>query len=70
MSFVQVGSFEAADGSNLLGALSVFKAFTAEIQDRCEEAPVDLDLNEVGFYALFGVSTAIHAAGQEKEAIS
>jgi hypothetical protein len=70
VSFVHIMSFEAADGSNPLGALSAFKAFTAEIQDRCEEPPVALDLNEVGSYALFGASAAIHPAGQEKEEIS
>ncbi len=52
VSFVHIA--EAAEGTNPLGALSAFRAFTAEIQDRCEEAPVAVDLNEIGSYALFG----------------
>jgi hypothetical protein len=54
VSFVHIVSVETADGSNPLGALSAFKAFTAEIQDRCEESPVAVDLNEIGSYAFFG----------------
>ena len=55
VSFVHIVSLEAADGSHPLNNLSAFKAFTAEIQDRCEEPPVAVDLNEIGSYALFGV---------------
>ena len=54
LSFMHIVSVETADGSNPLTALSAFKAFTAEIQDRCEEPPVAVDLNEIGSYALFG----------------
>ena len=54
VSFVHIVSVETADGSNPLGALSAFKAFTAEVQDRCEEPPVTADLNEVGSYRFFG----------------
>ena len=53
VSFVHIVSVETADGSNPLGALSAFKAFTAEVQDRCEEPPVTVDLNEVGSYRFF-----------------
>jgi hypothetical protein len=35
-------------------ALSVFKAFTAQIKDRCEEPPVAVDLKDVGSYRFFG----------------
>ena len=54
VSFVHIVSVETADGSNPLGALSAFKAFTAEVRDRCEEPPVTVDLNEVGSYRFFG----------------
>jgi hypothetical protein len=54
VSFMHIVSLEAADGSNPLGALSAFKAYTAEIQDRCDEPPVGVDLQEVGSYGLFG----------------
>jgi len=54
VSFVHIVSLEAADGSNPLGQLSAFKAFTAEIRDRCEEPPVAVDLQEIGAYRFFG----------------
>ena len=54
VSFVHIVSLEAVDGSNPLGELSAFKAFTAEIRDRCEEPPVAAELKEVGSYRFFG----------------
>jgi hypothetical protein len=54
VSFMHIVSHEAADGSNPLGELSAFKAFTAEIQDRCDEPPVSVELQEVGSYNVFG----------------
>lgn len=53
-SFVHIVSLEAADGSNPLGELASFKAFTAQIKDRCEEPPVAAELAEVGSYRFFG----------------
>jgi hypothetical protein len=50
VSFVHIVSFEAADDSNPLRELSAFKAFRAEIRDRCEDEPVTLDLKEIGCY--------------------
>ncbi len=54
VSFVHIVSLEAADGSNPLGQLSAFKAFTAQIKDRCDEPPVATELEEVGSYRFFG----------------
>jgi hypothetical protein len=54
VSFIHVVSLEAADGANPLGELPAFKAFTSQIGDRCEEPPVEVDLNEVGAYRFFG----------------
>ena len=54
VSFVHLVSLEAVDDSNPLRELSAFKAFTAEIQDRCEEPPVAAELKEVGSYRFFG----------------
>ena len=54
VSFVHIVSLEAADGSNPLGALQAFKAFTAQIRERCDEPPVPEVLTEVGSYRLFG----------------
>ena len=54
VSFIHIVSLEAADGSNPLGELAAFKAFTAQIKDRCEEPPVPVELTEVGSYRFFG----------------
>lgn len=54
VSFVHLVSVEAADGKNPLGELSAFKAFTAQIKDRCEEAPIATEMSEVGSYRFFG----------------
>ena len=55
VSFMHIVSVETADGSNPLRELPAFKAFTAEISDRCEDPPVTADLQEIGSYAVFGV---------------
>jgi hypothetical protein len=54
VSFVHIVSIEGAEGSNPLGELSAFKAFTAQIKERCEEPPVAVELKEVGSYRFFG----------------
>ena len=54
VSFVHIVSIEATDGSNPLGEMSAFKAFTAQIKDRCEEPPAATNLTEVGSYRFFG----------------
>jgi hypothetical protein len=54
VTFVHIASLEVADGSNPLAELSAFKAFTAEIQDRCEEQPVVMHLKEIASYRFFG----------------
>ncbi len=54
VSFVHIASIDSADGSNPLGDLSAFKAFTGQIKDRCEEPPVAANLMEVGSYRFFG----------------
>jgi hypothetical protein len=54
VSFVHIASHEAADGGDPLRKLAAFKAFTAEIKDRCEDPPVVAELTEVGSYGFFG----------------
>jgi hypothetical protein len=54
VSFVHIASLEAATDGNPLRELSAFKAFTAEIRDRCEEPPATVNLSEVGSYGFFG----------------
>lgn len=54
VSFVHISSVESAEGSNPLTELEAFKAFTAQIKERCEEPPVAVDLKAVGSYNFFG----------------
>ena len=49
-SFMHIASIEG-DG-NPLQELSAFKAFTADIGERCDEPPVVVDLSEIGSYRL------------------
>lgn len=53
VSFVHIASFDPAVG-NPLSQSAAFKSFTADIQDRCEEAPVQYELEEIGSYHFFG----------------
>lgn len=53
VSFVHIASLDAPEGTNPLTELSTFKAFTADIKDRCEEPPVSTKLNEVGSHEFF-----------------
>jgi hypothetical protein len=55
VSFVHVASHADGDDRNPLTELSAFKAFTAEIRERCEEQPVAAELHEIGSYESFGV---------------
>jgi hypothetical protein len=52
VSFVHVASVETSDGTNPLTNTAAFKAFQAGIKDRCEEAPVAVELHEVGSYRM------------------
>src|SRR4029079_13686903 len=52
-SFVHIASHES-DGINPLTTLASFKAFTANIKDRCEVPPVTAQWSEIGSYRLFG----------------
>ena len=49
-SFMHFASIEGE--SNPLQELSAFKAFTAELRDRCDEPPVVVELSEIGSYRL------------------
>jgi glutathione S-transferase len=48
LSFIHI--FEADAGGNPLADLSAFKAFTAEIRERCDEPPVSTAFTQVGAY--------------------
>ena len=53
VSFVHLASIETEDGANPLSESDAFKAFQADIQDRCEEPPAAVDLNDIGSYRFF-----------------
>ncbi len=53
LSFVHLVSHEAAEGDSPLAALPAFKAFVAGIRARCDEAPMTVELNEIGSHGFF-----------------
>jgi hypothetical protein len=50
VSFVHVASSDTSDGSNPLTAVSAFKAFLRDIDDRCDEGPQAQNATVVGTY--------------------
>ena len=50
VSFVHMASIETDDGTNPLAATAAFKAFQAELKDRCEEPPKAVELETIGSY--------------------
>lgn len=50
VSFVHLAVIE---GENPLAQLSAFKAFQAEIKERCDEPPAPVDVTEVGSYGFW-----------------
>jgi len=50
VSFVHIASIETENGDNPLSQLPTFKAFQAQIKERCAEPPVVTDLEEIGSY--------------------
>jgi len=53
VSFMHVVAHSEADGSNALTSLPAFKAFSAEVRDRCVEPPRRVELTEIGSYGFF-----------------
>ncbi len=53
VTFIHLFSNERSDERNPLGELDAFKAFQANLRERCEEPPVPTDLVEVGSYRFF-----------------
>jgi quinol monooxygenase YgiN len=51
VSFLHIA--ETEDGHNPLPGTQAFKAFQAEIEDRCEQPPVVSELTQIGAYRLF-----------------
>ncbi len=54
VSFVHVATVATTDGQNPLTALASFKAFTANIADRCTEKPVSSTTTAIGAYQADG----------------
>ncbi len=50
---MHIAVVETEDGSNPLPQTDAFKAFVAELKDRCEEPPVATTADIVGSYRLF-----------------
>jgi len=50
VSFIHIASIETEDGSNPLGALAEFTAFTEDIASRCDEPPVASEVETIGNY--------------------
>ena len=48
VSFVHVATVSTTDGQNPLTALAAFKAFTANIADRCEEKAISSSATAIG----------------------
>ena len=53
VSFLHVVSHESKDERNALRELPAFRAFLADIAERCEVQPVTTTLHEVGSYRFF-----------------
>ncbi len=53
VSFVHIAGHEGEDG-NPLTQLPAFKAFTAAIQDRCDDPPAAVGMQEIGYYSALG----------------
>jgi hypothetical protein len=54
VTFVHVSSTEDDDGRTPLPDLEVFRRFTENIAERCDEPPVVTELREIGSYRLIG----------------
>jgi hypothetical protein len=54
LSFVHVATVSTADGHNPLTALPSFKAFAANIADRCDEKAVSSAATAIGAYRADG----------------
>lgn len=53
LSFVHIVGHESAEASSALTSLPAFKAFTAGIRERCDEAPVTTEMKEIGSHGFF-----------------
>lgn len=53
VSFTHLASIETEDGANPLAAVDAFKAFQADIKDRCVEPPQATTVDLVGSYRVF-----------------
>ncbi len=54
LSFVHIVSYDNGEDNSILTGLPEFKEFTADIRERCDEMPVNVELAEVGSYRFFG----------------
>jgi hypothetical protein len=53
LSFVHIVSHDEPEGRNALTSLPAFKAFAEGVKERCEIAPIRVELTEIGSYGFF-----------------
>jgi hypothetical protein len=53
VTFMHIVSDTRPDAPYTISALPAFKAFTANIRDRCDEVPVTVNFDVVGSYRVF-----------------
>ena len=53
LSFIRVAVVDTPTGDNPLTATAAFKAFAANIKDRCGDPPVAMAAEAVGAYRIF-----------------
>jgi hypothetical protein len=54
VSFVHLVSIETEDGQSPLAKVEAFGRFTENVRERCDEAPVATEMDEIGSFRLFG----------------
>jgi hypothetical protein len=54
VSFVHLVSIETEEGQSPLAKVEAFGRFTEDVRERCDEAPVATEMDEIGSFRLFG----------------
>jgi hypothetical protein len=50
LSFLHIATIKTPDGKNPLSSIPAFKSFTANIEDRCDEKPINATVTNLGAY--------------------
>ena len=54
VSFLHIAVRESDEGEHPLSGTPAFQAFVAQIEDRCDEPPLAVELERIGGYRFFG----------------